>query len=768
MKNRLLGVGFALLLSAFVILVFFGKSLGDLNNTYFSTGGDGFKAYYGALYHVRYDSLDYLNGAMNYPFGELSVFTDSQPPVANAIRFISRNVTDINGCTTGILNGLMLLSFLLGVLFLFLIFSELNVKWWFGALAATGICMLSPQIARMGGHFSLSWQIWIPAMVYFLIRYHRTRKSVYSLLIAITIVLSGKMHPYFIGFFGFLLGGYWMWRVFRRKSDHLVWYRDVPVFFIQFLIPVFLVQLPVSLHDEVTDRTAYPYGFNVYMGHPAAVFLPSGKPWLFVPEVVKVFSHLSWESLSYIGTAALAGLLGTLFVYFRKKIKRQSFGKLSDSEPLNALFWISVAALVFSFGVPFVFTSGWLADLFGPFRQLRALGRFAWLFYYLLNILVFAALFHKIGSEKRAVLWKITAVAALLMLFYEGNWNMQTNTSDLHNRFPELEDHENQLDANRWVKEIKSADFQAILPMPYFHIGSENIWIDGTDESKKNAMLVSLKTGLPMTGAELSRTSISRTFINYSLVTEPLQQIDLADYLENDKPLLVMKMQGYEPTEAEKWLLKDARFLTETEEFTLLGLSVDHIKTLHESWLQNVKFIYENSKLLPQNGFLVSGASAFFRVNSFDHLPSLVTLRGEGAFTLPPREWVTLIEDTLVSVPAGTRILAGFWIFNYMKDAYLRGNLEVVQKSSITGETTGFDYSDFFRHLKGFDGDWALVEYEFETKSAGEILHVRVRNPVLPEVRYTIDELLIREKDLKVWKTDGDFLLCNGRRYQFR
>ncbi len=768
MKNRLFGVAFALLLSAIVILIFFGRSLGDLNNTYFSTGGDGFKAYYGALYHVRYDSLDYLNGAMNYPFGELSVFTDSQPPVANAIRFISRNVTDIKGWTTGILNGLMLLSFLLGVLFLFLIFSELKVKWWFGALAATGICMLSPQIARMGGHFSLSWQIWIPAMVYFLIRFHRTRKPLYSLLIAVTIVLSGKMHPYFIGFFGFLLGGYWIWRVFRGKSDPFVWFRDVPLFFIQFLIPVFLVQLPVLLHDAVTDRTAYPYGFNVYMGHPAGVFLPAGKPWLFVPEVVKVFGHLSWESLSYIGTAALAGLVGSLYVFIRKKIKKQPFGKLSDSAPLNALFWVSVAALVFSFGVPFVFTSGWLTDLVGPVRQLRALGRFAWLFYYLLNILVFAALFHKTESAKRAVWWKITAAAALLMLFYEGYWNMQTNTSGLNNHFAELEDYKNQLAANAWVKDINPDEFQAILPLPYFHIGSENIWIDGTDESKKYAMLVSLKTGLPMTAAELSRTSVSRSFINYSLVTEPLQQTGLADYLENEKPLLVMKMQGYEPTEAEEWLLKDAWFLTETEEFTLLGLSVDHIRTLHESWLQNVKLTYENSKLLPVNGFFVSEASTFFRVNSFDHLPSLVSLRGEGAFTLPPREWATLIDDTLVSVPAGTKMAVGFWIFNYMKDAYLRGNLEVVQKNSITGETTGFDYSDFFRHLKGFDGDWALVEFEFETKTADEILHVRVRNPVLPKTYFTIDELLIREKDTKVWKSESDYLLCNGRRYQFR
>jgi hypothetical protein len=768
MKNRHMGIGLALLLSAIVVLVFFGKSLDGLNNTYFSTGGDGFKAYYGALYHVQYDSLDYLNGAMNYPFGEISVFTDSQPPVANAIRFVSRNVADISGCTTGIINALMLLSFILGVLFVFLIFSELNVKWWYGALAATGICMLSPQIARMGGHFSLSWQIWIPAMVYFLVRYDRTRNAIYSLLIAVVIFLAGKMHPYFLGFFGFLVGGYWFWRFFRRKSDPFIWYRDVPVFFLQFLIPVFLVQLPILLFDEVTDRTAYPYGFSVYLGHPAGVFLPAGKPWLFVPEIIKIFNHLSWESLAYIGTSALAGLLVALTVFTGKKIKKQPVGKLSGSDSLNALFWVSVAALVFSFGVPFVFTSGWLTDLFGPVRQLRALGRFAWLFYYLLNILVFAALFHKTGNAKRHVFWKISAAAALLMLFYEGYWNMQTNTSDLHNRFPELEDHSNLTVANAWVKEINPADFQAILPLPYFHIGSENIWIDGSDESKKSAMLVSLKTGLPMTGAELSRTSISRSFINYSLVTEPLEQTDLPDFLENNKPLLVMKMQGYELTEAEKWLRKDARFLTETEKFTLLGLPVEHIKTLHESWLQNVKISYENSNRVPVNGFLVSGQSDFFRVNSFDHLPSLVTLRGDGAFSLPPREWVTLVEDTLKQVPGGKQMIAGFWVFNYMKDAYLRGNLEVVQKSSTTGETTGFDYTDFFRLLKGFDGDWALVEYEFETKSAGEILQIRVRNPVLPDAHYTIDELLIREKGLNVWKTDGEFLLCNGRRYKIR
>jgi hypothetical protein len=75
MKNRLYGIGLALGLSLIFLVIFFGKIIRDPNNVYFSISGDGLKAYYVALYHVKHDTLDFRTSGMNYPFGEIIPFT---------------------------------------------------------------------------------------------------------------------------------------------------------------------------------------------------------------------------------------------------------------------------------------------------------------------------------------------------------------------------------------------------------------------------------------------------------------------------------------------------------------------------------------------------------------------------------------------------------------------------------------------------------------------------------------------------------------------
>lgn len=756
----------ALGLSLLVLAVFFGKNLLHLNSIYFSAGGDGFKSYYGSLYHIRYDTLASRTVAMNYPFGEMTAFTDNQPLVTDLIRFADHRVADVDRYTVGMINGAMLLAFVLGVLFLFLILAEAGVSWWFGALASVGIAMLSPQVARMGGHYSLSWLVWLPALVYWMIRFERSRSAGYVLLTGVTVWLAGRMHLYFVGFAGLLTGGYWLWRfVFYKKSGTL-WYRDLLFLFIQLFLPLVLIQSGILLNDTVTDRTAYPYGFHVFMGHPAAVFLPSGKPWVFVREHMKVFDHISWEALSWIGTAATAGLLGALVVWVAGRVRKQTITVEPARESFLLFFWISVAVLLFSFGIPFIFGLGNLADQLGPVRQLRALGRFAWLFYYMANLLVFAGLYRLAFRKPASAVWKTVAFAALALLWYEGSWNMLDNTRRLNNRIPELEDRENTTEANQWVSHVNAAEYQAIIPLPYFHVGSENIWIDATHQVKETAMVASLKTGLPLTGVELSRTSLSQTFLLYSLFTEPLERLELPAYLPDGRPFLVLRMNGYQPGEADQRLLEGASELFSNDRFTLLRLPADSIGRLHENWRRKVIREFEGSRKYARGSRLFSDTAAFFRVWSFNDRGAFTSLRGDGAFTLPARSWETLCEDTLKGVPPGTRMILGFWIHQYRKDGYLRGNLELIQKKESEEKPTGYFYSDFFRHLAAFQDDWALVEFGFETRSWDEIIKLSVRNDVLPDRNYTLDELMLRQEGPVVWEEEEPHLYRNGRKFR--
>ncbi len=765
MKNRLYGILFSLILSAVVIVLFFGDSIRHLDNRYFSSSGDGFKAYYCAIYHVKYDTVNSLSGGMNYPFGELIAFTDSQPLISNTIRLLNQLFSCQGEWAAGAINAGILMAFALGAIFIFLILYDLGVAWWFGALAAVGISMLSPQVARFGGHYSLSWLVWIPAMIYWLMRFDKTRSWKYTLLIALTTFLAGKTHLYFLGFAGFLTGGYWFWRFIQNRNTKSLWYCDLMNLFLQLILPVIILQTGIMVQDDVIDRTVFPYGFEIYRSHPVGVFLPSGKPWSFMPGIVKIFSHLSWESLAYIGTPALIGILTACVIFIRKSLKKGIQKQHEKFQMMTLLRWISVIALLFSFGVPFVFGLEWLADYIGPIRQLRALGRFAWLFYYVVNISVFVAIYRKAFLQPADKLWKIIAGLAVLLLIYEGYWNMKGNTQGLRNRIVELEDRANVIDENRWVKEINPDDFRAIIPIPYFHVGSENIWIDGGHHSRESAMMVSLKTGLPTTGVELSRTSISQTFMNYSLFMEPLQRLEIADHLPGEKPFLVMVMNGYQLTEAEQWLLRDAKPILSTDRFSFLSLSVGTIRDLHESWRMNIFDQFDSAHFFQRESSLVSDSLTWFMVKSFNEASTDISFQGGGAFVFPTRKWAIVWSDTLQNIPAGKTLVAGFWIHDYQRDGCLRTNLEVFQKNSATGETTNYIFTDLFLYIKGFSGNWALVEMEFETKSENEVVQLSLLNKVIPKADFVIDELLVREKGTDIWVDEGTAIFKNGRKY---
>ncbi len=764
-KKRLYGILLTFGLAMAFLVIFFGNILRDPGDSWFARGGDGLKAYYTSVYHVQHDSLAFHSGAMNYPFGEVLPFTDSQPPVVNTIRLIAERFPGIKDHTVGIINLLMIFSILFGAVFLFLILAESGVSWWYAAIVATGIAFLSPQLNRMGGHFSLSWVFWIPLATWLIIRFDKARWLIYSFLLGVTTFTAGYLHFYYIGFIGFLLGGYWLFRFLYYKKASTFWYRDVLHIFLQFILPVLLLQLLVQLNDDVTDRTGYPFGYSGSTAHPVAIFLPSGAPWAFVSKTITVFRHISWESFAYIGTVALAGCFAGLFFMASRITRKETFHRVSPVKPLNVLFWVSFFALLFSFGIPFVFGLEWLYDHLGPFRQLRVLARFSWLFYYLVNVVVFASLYQKAFVTPARWWWKALAGVAVALLLFEAVFNTRGIAVHLNNRIAVVEDRDNQLPENQWVKKINPSDFQAIIPMPYFHVGSENVWIDNGPEIKEAVMLASLKTGLPTTGVELSRTSISQTYLNYSLYTEPLQRIEMVDYLPDDRPFLVLRMNGYEATQTERWLLREAIPLLSNDKFTLMSLSTGQIKSFHETWRRSIFQKYSTQRLASRDGFLVSDSSAFFRHIPFEEMVADVPFRGAGAFTFQARKQTILYAGKLDQVAKGVPVTIGFWIYRYQNDACLRTELKIIQKNSSTGETVQETETRFFDHLKTFQGEWALVELDFETVDVDETVEISVHHTVLPKASFVIDELLIREKGLDVWSSGEKFLIYNGRQF---
>ncbi len=720
-----------LALTIIVLFSFFSSILKDPNQIYFSPGGDGLKAYYGALYHVKYDQTALQTKAMNYPYGENIFFTDSQPFVVNSIRFISQNITDISGQTVAIINLLMLLSIVLGAVFLSLIFVELKTPWWFAALAAVGIAFLSPQIGRLGGHFTLSYIVWLPLLIWLLIRFDRNKSFVLSILIGLVTLLATGMHMYFFALFGFLFLFYWGYQFLSKQYPIRQWSWLAHIF-IQVILPLLAIQLLINLTDPISDRTSRPWGFFTYRANPATVFLPLHKPYASFLSSVKLFQSFDWEAYAFIGLIAFVGTLFGIFSIIKRIRNKQKWYMVSSNPLLNVLFWASVASLLVSFSLPFNLGLKFLLDYMGPVQQLRALSRFSWIFFYLINILVFVGLYQLWGKSNK---FKALVIASFLFLMYDAFLNVQGYAPRLVNRVAELEDQKNESDANSWVKQIDPNEFQAILPLPYFHVGSENVWLVDKCDIARQAYVASLKTGLPSMAVMLSRTSISQTYKSLELISEPLAPYRILNELPNEKPLLLLVDRCNELNANEQRIVGYSEKIWEGPAFSLYKLPLAPMK----QYAQQQELAFEKKMEFVHAAQLDSVNCIVY--DSFEKIICKDALYGKGAVWGAAKFWRKLFNQELKNAQAGQNYNITFWVKSFNKDMMGRTVFELVQKTG--DQITNYQQDQFQHFFHSFRGDWMQIQIPIKVQSDKEILSISVRNQDLGTFPIVLDELLI-------------------------
>jgi len=272
---RVKGMILCLTLSISILYCFFGAILSNPNKYYFDKTGDGLLTYYYATYQLKYDSTYWHLHAANYPHGESVFFSSNQPVITAGLKFINNNLFKVEDFVPGILNVLMLFSFPLCALFIYLVLYEFKTPWLFAALCSVGIAFLSPQWIRITGHFPLSYAFAIPAFFYLLIKFDRNQKTGTSILIGVFVFIMAGLHIYYIGFFGAALLIYYLMDFFYRPNKLMVLKKNAVAFFIQLILP-FLI-----LHE-----THHP---GLYL-FPVVLYLPSWHHLLYkLPARLSIF-----------------------------------------------------------------------------------------------------------------------------------------------------------------------------------------------------------------------------------------------------------------------------------------------------------------------------------------------------------------------------------------------------------------------------------------------------------------------------------------------
>ena len=734
MKDFKKGILLTLVLSFAVLYLFFGPLMRDPNHVYFSQSGDGIKSYAASVYHLYHDNTLFRSNIQNYPYGEMAFFADCQPMISIPVKMLNQIGIDLRPYLVGIINLSMLLSILLAAFFIYLILAEMKVSWWFAAIASVGISMLSPQIGRLGGHFSLSHLMWLPMLIWLLMKFDRKKSYLFSLLIGLTTFLAAGMHMYFFALFGFLFLFYWVYTLYSGKVELKDYHWALHVF-IQLIIPLILVQLLTGFNDTVTDRTTHPWGLFAYKAHPATIFLPLHKPYAVFLKLMGMKENYEWEAFAFIGLVSLIGFIVGVYQMIIRIRRKQEWWKVSDSNLISVFFWASVASLLLSFSIPFNLGLTFLLDYLGPIQQLRALARFSWLFYYLINILVFIGIFNLM---KRGLAMKIVAISALMFLFYDGYLNVKEYAPRLNNRIPELDDSANSTPENAWISQINTENYQAILPLPYFHVGSENVWLESKCDIVRQSLIVSLKSGLPSMGVALSRTSISQTYKSLELASIPVSPYRIIKDLPNQKPLLVLVDNCKELNQSEKKLVSYSSLVWQGPKFTFYQLSIDKLSAIASEG----EAVFKNEMKDLHEGIRDTTQILFY--NGFENIRVEGSFAGSGAFTGEIGNWNHLLDEKLKNGLPGDTCEILFWAKGFEKDLFARSIFEFIQKDG--DQTVDYKYDQFQHFYCSLKNDWMRIRIPFVLKTASDRVMLSVRNKDLKHFQLVVDDLIIRKQ----------------------
>ena len=731
--------------------------------------GDGFKAYTVIQYHARYDSQYHHFRGMNYPYGDHALSSATQPLISNGLAILSDwTGRELSQYTISVVNLSMLLSLIGCAFFLFLILRRFMVPAWMSVLAALGIMMLTPQIARMTSHYGLSHAIVLPGLIYWLLRYDDKPGWLISLVAGLWVTVFSLIHFYYFAIMALTVSLFFAIRVVQRR-DYRALLHYIFHYGLQIILPLLFFIYWIYGQGGPDDRTGQPWGFFHFHSFPEGIFSSTEQPhWRWFGRQVFDLERTAidnFEGRSYIGIVAFLGLLGMLVAWAGRRFKGGLLLLPAGQFFAQNILLASGLLLIASLGIPFVWSGWeWLLDYTGPLRQFRSMGRFAWLFYYVINILVWVWLYHVLKNKNyRWAIW----IPAMLLLWFEGINQAWAKNTDL-DTISRFEEGHRFTDLNG----IDYDDYQALLTVPYYNIGSDQFWWEGEGYILQNSLTLSVQTGLPVTSAMLTRTSRSQTLKQLQLVTEPYRSPVIIEDFPDDRPLLMMVDEREYKKEEEKYahLLDGARLLyLEGERLRLYEHPLTLFSRRASEQANRVTRTFErDSTLVPVDtvqwrGYLADSSLVGFRRWSFDQNGNTgVSYFGSGSrrHTMHPDSVLLQWES-----PAGEVD----WVFSAWflidEDRRTRSTLELIERAP-DGTVRQRQASPIRQHIQVFDDrGWGLGIWTVTSMAADSRWEVRIHQTGMYRETILVDECLWMPAGRNLYFRTSSYYWWNNRFY---
>lgn len=615
-------------------------------------GGDGAKNNLTYLYHSAYGKGIWFQG-MNYPYGEHIVFTDGIPVLS--VLFAALGNVSFPAALT-VLWWLFGLSYVLSAVYLYKLLLRVTDTPLFSMVVALIITFLSPQFICIRGHYALAFTCIIPMFFYWTYMFHTSGRYRYCIYMLALGVVSAFIHPYYAGMLLVWAAVYGLGYLILTKGAAKEKLRHAGMAMATGGSVALIVMLALRFTDPITDRPEQPYDpLESYTNIPQVISSYYSPFWkaLVDHQLLPVVAD-GGEGFSYIGLVPEAVLVVALvlFLYRRRK-------KADVVAPAMGPIWpfIAFATLIFSMGIPFVWHMQWLKDLLPVFRQFRALGRFAWIFYYVITVYAAVVMYGWFGQLRAAGRQRL---AWGLMLLAMSIWGYEVRGYVRETRkyareaayYYDVITMKYEQNWESFLKDhgLKRDEFQAILLLKFFHVGTEKIWVGDPGWLITMGSRAALQLQLPIVDVMMSRSSWGQAQKQVRIVAGPYAEKGMLHDLKSDKPFLLMKLN-------EDVLSPDEAYLLEASEYVADFSNCKIYKCYPARILENDRKHADTvNAILPYMSTLDTGVGAgTYTVLHYDDKPNIYSMVDAGG--RPCIKGTDSIVATLEVMPGADSVL---------------------------------------------------------------------------------------------------------------
>lgn len=501
-------------------ILFFSETIFGADVLVFSDLGDGTKNIFTLLTYLI-DQPDAWFGyeAMNYPFGESLWYTDATPFVAILFRGLSALGIPASWLATSGFHLYLMAGIGLSSVFLFKIFQRNQVQLWVAWIFCLILPWISPQLLRLSvGHMNLALGMFIPGLWYWLLRLEEStdaRRWAWAALAVLWIVIASAHHLYFLPMLAFIAGVWMLASAFRKELSRP---EKITRAGLAIGIPG-LAGLQVLGWIRWTDpylsiRPETAMGYNWRNWNLNVDSLVTAYDHLSIPAVPGLKSFLNIEVHTYLG----GFVIWTMIVALVWVLASKWIEKFPPMHTGDRPSWTT--AMLLSGWLCLILAVGEYARTLGgnlnfdnwihPFKllrlftedatQFRCLGRFAWPVYWA-------------GAIGGTLLWDRMWKGSwgILKLLFFALWIplLTDATGQINYVREQLRPNPLMISDTRELPDLDAREFDAILPLPYYHVGSETIelTIDPTTSWEQECLRASLGLDLPLISNKMSRTA---------------------------------------------------------------------------------------------------------------------------------------------------------------------------------------------------------------------------------------------------------------------